>query len=119
LKLTSGDLTTYTGEIEIESDSGDNEIKGDVVATLKREGNTLYGPIRVTLDGSAANDMASLEGVIKIALSEKASEDSFKGMDGKVESKPDSSDSKDKSESNSGSSDRGFWKKFFSFFGAN
>ncbi len=116
LKLESRDLKTYTGKIEIKTDSDESQIKGEVSATLNREGNTLYGPIRVELDGSAATDLASLEGVIKIALSENSASDDSKDKDRKVDSKSDSSESKS---SEDVQSDRGFWKRFASFFGGN
>ena len=119
LKLESGDLKTYTGKIEIEGGSDSEEIKGKVSATLNREGNTLYGPIRVELDGSSATDLAVLEGTIKMALS--SSEKSKIDKDDSINSddSDDSEDSDDNSKNEKSiSKDKGFWKKFKSFFGA-
>ena len=117
LKLESGDLKTYTGKIEIEGGSDSEEIKGKVSATLNREGNTLYGPIRVELDGSSATDLAVLEGTIKIALSsEKAKISKDDSIDS--DDSDDSEDSNDDSKNEKSiSKDKGFWKKFKSFFG--
>ncbi len=120
LMLESKDSKNYVGKIRVEGNDQDmDSIKGKVTATLSREGNTLYGPIRIELDGSAATDLAFLEGTIKIALTEKAAEDS------KVENKDksivnDAELSKEdsvKSKSDSESSNKGFWKKFKEFFG--
>lgn len=127
LILESKDSKNYVGKIRVEGNEPNIEIiKGKVTATLNREGNTLYGPIKIELDGSSATDLAFLEGTIKIALSEKsvnavASYDKKKISSDDSDSDSDDSDDKidkDRSGSNSGSDNRGFWKKFKEFFGA-
>ncbi|MEK6924743.1 MAG: hypothetical protein AABW71_00720 [Nanoarchaeota archaeon] len=114
LNLESRDSVNYAGKIEIEGKAG-NEIKGKATAQLKREVNTLYGPIKIELDGSSAADLAFMDGTIKIALSEKVASDSPGEKDKDVNS--DLRNDEDTRGSNSDSSDRGFWKRFFSFFG--
>ncbi len=121
----SSDL--WVGKIEIEDDSGDNEVKGKATAKLSREGSTLYGPIKVELDGSQSNDLASLEGTIKLvvseaqrrAMSDDSSSRALEGSsdEGKPEEKSRSNSGKDSS--NSGDSQRGLWNKFWNLFGGN
>ena len=112
LKLESRDSKTYTGKIKIEGESDASKIEGKISATLSRERNTLYGPIKIELDGSASTDMAYLEGTIKILLSEKASDDS-RTINNDVLNDDDSDDSLNKK---GVESDKGFWKKFRAFF---
>ena len=122
LMLESKDSKNYVGKIRVEGNDPDMEsIKGEVTATLSREGNVLYGPIRVELDGSAATDLAFLEGTIKIALTEKATEDSkVKNKDKSIASDAElSKEDSVKSKSDSESSNKGFWKKFKELFGSN
>ena len=118
--LESKDSKNYVGKIRVEGNDQDmDSIKGKVTATLSREGNTLYGPIRIELDGSAATDLAFLEGTIKIALTEKAAEDSkVKNKDKSIVNDAElSKEDSVKSKSDSESSNKGFWKKFKEFFG--
>ena len=120
LMLESKDSKNYVGKIRVEGNDPDMEsIKGKVTATLSREGNTLYGPIKIELDGSAATDLAFLEGTVKIALNEKSkiSKDDSRNSD-ESDNFDDSKNSDDESKSEKlDSNDRGFWKKFKSFFG--
>lgn len=119
LKLESRNLGTYIGKIKIEEiGDEDDRLSGKVTATLRRDGNTLYGPIKIELDGSSATDLASLEGDIKIVLSQRAVDDDDDDSDSDDDDDSDDKKDKNRSGSNSGSDSRGFWKKFKGFFGA-
>lgn len=114
--------SSWVGKIEIVDKSGDNKVKGKITANLNREGSTLYGPIKVELDGSQSTDLASLEGTIKLVVSEtqrKTSSDDFDSSGDDLSNIGKSEESLDNSENGSEKSERGFWKRFWNIFGGN
>lgn len=120
----------YEGDIKLEEKGDEDDfLEGKISATLNREGNTLYGNIKVLVEEGSAGAGTTSEGTIKLAISE----DKMSSGDGTTTDKvrgrsEDKSldeerrrDAEKKEDSNSGSSDaelveKGFFKRFFDFF---
>ena len=117
LKLESRDSTNYVGKIKVEElGDADDRLSGKITATLKLDGDTLYGPIKFVSDDGSITD----SGTIKIALIGRTASDDSKDEDKSSDDDSDSIENEDRSGSNSGSSDGGFWKRFWGgIFGSN